>query len=51
MPPTVGQSGNKTKPAARLAVEINADGRGTLVGAVIEHGNENTVRVSPDNDL
>ena len=39
MPPAVGQSGNKAKPAARLAVEINAHRRGASVGAVIEHGN------------
>ena len=38
MPPAVGQSGNKAKPAARLAVEINAHRRGVSVGTVIEHG-------------
>ena len=51
MPPAVGQSGDKAEPAPRLAVEINAHRRRASVGAVIEDGNENTVRVSPDDDL
>jgi len=51
MPPAVGQSGNKAKPAPRLAIQINANRRGASVGTVIEHGNENTARVSPHDDL
>ena len=51
MAPAVGQGGNKAKPATRLALEINAHRCGASVGAVIEHGNENTAHVSPDDHL
>jgi hypothetical protein len=51
MSPAVGQSGNKAKPAAGLAFGIKAHRRRTSVGPIIEHRNENTICVSPDDDL